>query len=934
MRRTSSAALLSLLVPGLLLVPVLTPASAAPAPVPVRAAVAELPVSGVDPAAAAEAPGTALPAVRLGGSARRTVLLTTRRTTGRYGMLGVTWDRTAATGTVEAWARTRTAGAWSTWRLLGGAADEEPEAAEAARSRGGTSPLWVGDADGVQVRVDVLSGGAPTGLRVALVDPGRSAADATAADEPSAPLSVASAAVAAPVIRSRAAWGADESIRGGAPSYAPAVKAVVVHHTASTNDYGPADVPALLRGFYAYHVKSRGWSDVGYNVLVDRFGTAWEGRAGGISRAVIGAHAGGFNTGTVGVSMIGTYDTVAPSPAMLETVARVIAWRTSAAGVDPQGTVRLVSAGSTRFVAGTAVTLPTVLGHREVSTTACPGVRGYAALPSLRDRAAALGRGAAPVPLGLQLVAPSSVAGGRTAQLAVRGTPGAAVEVFVAKRGEESATRRGAGVLSSAGSFSTTVRVDDDLSVFAVSGGRATPRTTVRRTPALTGDPRAVPSPVQVSGPTTALAGTPVTVTATGRPGTAVSLWLRGEGAPYATLRREGRFDSAGRFTAGYTADRAYTYFARTTTAASAEGSTGFGPVPNGLDISAPATVATGRTVTLAVQGRAGAPVALWFAREGERTFTRRREGVLGADGMYRTSFVAGVDHTFFATSGPRSSARRATRTTGAPSAAAPAAPAVRLSVPATVAAGAAVPVTVHGRPGAAVELWTRSRGVPVWSRLRTGTFARDGRWTTAYSGADDVEAWATSGGTTSLWLTTLAVPTLAPVASTPLGARVVLSGRARPGDTVVVESRRRRTGAVVNRTVRAAASGAFSAAFAADDEYEHRPRTGTRVGAARRTTVLPTTTGQAAARRGTAIAIAGTARPGARVELLLRQEDAPRFGVAGRTPRPLPLFRVGRTVTADAAGRWRTSFVLAGRSSWFARADGNASGVRVTEAL
>ena len=186
MRRPSATLLLSVLVPGLLLVPALTAASAAPMAVPMAVpiavpvvpAVAELALTGVDPAAAAER--TALPAVKVGGTARRTVLLTTRRPTGRFGVLGVTWERSSAV--VEAWARTRSGGAWSDWRLLGGLGDEEPEAGEAAGTRAGTAPLWVGHADGVQVRVDVLSGPAPTGVRVALVDPGTSAADAVAAD--------------------------------------------------------------------------------------------------------------------------------------------------------------------------------------------------------------------------------------------------------------------------------------------------------------------------------------------------------------------------------------------------------------------------------------------------------------------------------------------------------------------------------------------------------------------------------------------------------------------------------------------------------------------------------------------------------------------------------------------------------------------------------
>jgi hypothetical protein len=85
----------------------------------------------------------------------------------------------------------------------------------------------------------------------------------------------------------------------------------------------------------------------------------------------------------------------------------------------------------------------------------------------------------------------------------------------------------------------------------------------------------------------------------------------------------------------------------------------------------------------------------------------------------------------------------------------------VRLSVPATVAAGAEVPVTVTGRARAAVELWTRPRGAAVWSRLRTGRFGADGRWATTYPAATTSRSGRRPAGTTSAELTTLAVPSL-----------------------------------------------------------------------------------------------------------------------------------------------------------------------------
>ena len=108
----------------------------------------------------------------------------------------------------------------------------------------------------------------------------------------------------------RSAWGADESIRrNAAAATPPAVRFAIVHHTAGPNDYSPAQAAAIMRGIQVYHVKSNGWNDIGYNFLVDRYGTVYEGRYGGIDKNVIGAHARGFNTGSVGVAVIGTFGT-------------------------------------------------------------------------------------------------------------------------------------------------------------------------------------------------------------------------------------------------------------------------------------------------------------------------------------------------------------------------------------------------------------------------------------------------------------------------------------------------------------------------------------------------------------------------------------------------------------------------------------------------
>ena len=243
----------------------------------------------------------------------------------------------------------------------------------------------MGDSDGYQVRVDVRSGRLPAGLRVDLVDPGSSRADGQVGAGRAMQSAVAD--TAQPAVLTRAQWGADESLRGTGPRYTGTPKAGFVHHTAGTNGYSEADVPRIIRGIYAYHVKGNGWSDIGYNYLVDRFGRLWEGRYGGVTMNVLGAHTGGFNVDSFAVSAIGDYEKAAAPPVMVDSIARLMAWKLATAYRDPNGTTVLTSqgGGTSRYRAGTRVTFNVISGHRDAGNTECPGKNLYAQLPLIRQ---------------------------------------------------------------------------------------------------------------------------------------------------------------------------------------------------------------------------------------------------------------------------------------------------------------------------------------------------------------------------------------------------------------------------------------------------------------------------------------------------------------------------------------------------------------------
>ena len=193
----------------------------------------------------------------------------------------------------------------------------------------------------------------------------------------------APAAAEEPPIVPRLSWGANELIKRGTPSYAAALQLAVVHHTAGTNAYTAAHSAAIVRGIQLYHVRGNGWNDIGYNFLVDKFGQIFEGRFGGIEANVVGAHSQGFNTGSTGVAVLGTYGGTAITPAARAALVRLLAWRLDVAHADPLRTLNVLSGGNPRFRSGVPVFLRAVSGHRDTGFTDCPGDRLYASLDAL-----------------------------------------------------------------------------------------------------------------------------------------------------------------------------------------------------------------------------------------------------------------------------------------------------------------------------------------------------------------------------------------------------------------------------------------------------------------------------------------------------------------------------------------------------------------------
>ncbi|HWS32669.1 MAG TPA: N-acetylmuramoyl-L-alanine amidase [Actinoplanes sp.] len=441
------------------LVPAASPGSAASPDAAVSPGSAAAPGLAAAPDLAA-APGSALlPAsVALPGSVASSapagrgarVASMAAQITEPFSLVGVTWAdaRLMPAGVIEVRTRRISTGAWTEWQPLETDNPDASAGTEGVAVRGSSDPLWVGPSDGVQTRV-VGIGGAdpfPEDLRVDLINPdGVNIEELDVDDRSVKPSSVKPSdikpsdiktssaktsnvvdrmdarnrrsfgpAVAGrhavgvapglmppsrPVPRmvSRSAWRADEKMVVEPPEYTGAVHVVFVHHTASGNGYECTESARIVRGIEAFHVRSKGWNDIGYNFLVDKCGRIFEGRAGGITRSVLGAHTMGFNENASAVAVIGDYRSRGIPIAARAAVAQLAAYKLGAWGNPPLGKAGLLSGGSNRYPKGTRAILNRISGHRDAGRTECPGNSLYAQLPGIRAVA-----GAAPAKLRLR----------------------------------------------------------------------------------------------------------------------------------------------------------------------------------------------------------------------------------------------------------------------------------------------------------------------------------------------------------------------------------------------------------------------------------------------------------------------------------------------------------------------------------------------------
>lgn len=151
--------------------------------------------------------------------------------------------------------------------------------------------------------------------------------------------------------------------------YPKEVKKIIIHHTATNGSLN--DPEESIRAIYYYHAVTRGWGDIGYNYIITPDGQIFQGRAG--DEGVVAGHASGYNTGTIGIALLGNYEENPVPGDMMQALTALVYEKADFHNIDVNKT------GTYR-----GEKMENLLGHRDVDATACPGDYTYDYLEDIR----------------------------------------------------------------------------------------------------------------------------------------------------------------------------------------------------------------------------------------------------------------------------------------------------------------------------------------------------------------------------------------------------------------------------------------------------------------------------------------------------------------------------------------------------------------------
>ncbi|MEM1269600.1 MAG: N-acetylmuramoyl-L-alanine amidase [Bacteroidota bacterium] len=188
----------------------------------------------------------------------------------------------------------------------------------------------------------------------------------------------ASRSVDPPVLNTRADWGARSFSGTPVPLARPSYDFMTFHHAAGFSASNLTDGIRQVKAIQTFHQNGRGWSDIGYHFVIDKAGNIFQGRPFLNAETpwedgpalVQGAHAGGANTGNIGICLLGCYHPPEGSTC-----------RDEISDAALQSYIDLFAFLSDRY----GVDASRIRGHRDFGSTACPGDNNYALLPQLRE---------------------------------------------------------------------------------------------------------------------------------------------------------------------------------------------------------------------------------------------------------------------------------------------------------------------------------------------------------------------------------------------------------------------------------------------------------------------------------------------------------------------------------------------------------------------